>query len=58
MTHYCNICDEIIKLKSKNKHFKTIIHKELDKCKQIQLPIETLNINDIDEIFSCLHYRI
>ena len=57
MSQYCIVCDEMNKLKSKYKHFQTIIHKELYKCKQIHLPIETLNINDIDENFSSLHYR-
>ena len=32
MIYYCDVCDKTIKLKSKNEHFKSNIHKELDKC--------------------------
>ena len=45
------MCDKCIKPKSKYKHFKSIFHKEFDRCKHIELIIENLNINDIDEIF-------
>ena len=51
MSYHCNACERTIKLKSKNKHFKTNIHKEFDRCKFIKLTIENPNINDIDEIF-------
>ena len=50
MSYYCDFCDKTIKLKSKNKHFKSNIHKEFDKCKHIKLTIGNPNINDIDEI--------
>ena len=53
MTYFCNGCDKTIKLNSKNKHFKSNIHKEFDRCKHIKLKLtfENPNINDIDEMF-------
>ena len=43
--------DKIIKLKSKNNHFKSNIHKEFDKCTHIKLTVENPYINEKDEIF-------
>ena len=40
MSYFCDVCDKTIKFKSKNKHFKSNIHKEIDKCKHIDLTIE------------------
>ena len=51
MDYYCEVCDIFIKPKSKYKLFKSITHKELDKCKHIKLTIENLDINDIDKTF-------
>ena len=48
MSYYC---DKTIELKSKSSHFKSNIHKEFERCKNIKLTIENPNINDIDEIF-------
>ena len=50
-SYHCDVCDETIKLKSKNKHFKSNIHKEFDKCKHVRLTIENPNINDMDRLF-------
>ena len=50
MTYYCDICNKIIKHKSKNKHFKSITHKELDKCKHIKITIKIPDIKKIDNI--------
>ena len=51
MIYYCDVCDKTIKLKSKNKLFKTNIHKEFEKCKHLELCIENPNINAIDRKF-------
>ena len=51
VSYYCSVCDKTIKLKSKNKHFNSNIHKEFDRLKHIKLTIENPNINDIGEIF-------
>ena len=51
MSNYCNVCDKTLKLKSKSKNSKSIIHKEFDRFKQIKLTIKNPNINIVDEIF-------
>ena len=51
MSYYCDVCDKIIKLKSRNKHFKSTNHKEFDRCKHVKLTIENPNINDLDRVF-------
>ena len=51
MIHYCDVCGKKFKLKLKSRHFKSNIHKELDKCKHLKLTIENPNINDRDEVF-------
>ena len=51
MDYYCEVCDFLIKLKSKYNHFKTNIHKEIDKCKNKKLSFENPHINNIDKAF-------
>ena len=51
MRYYCDVCDKTIKLKSKNKQFKSNIHEEFDKCEHINVTNENPNINKADEIF-------
>ena len=51
MVYYCDVCDKIIKPKSKYKHFKSNIHKENDKCKHMELTIENPDIKNVDEVF-------
>ena len=51
MGFYCDVSDEKIKLKSKNKPFKSNSHKEFDKYEYINVTIENPNLKDIDEIF-------
>ena len=51
MSYYFDVCDKTIRLKSKNKHFLSNIHKEFDKCKHTKLTKENPNINNIDELF-------
>ena len=47
----CEVYDNHIKPKSKNKQIKSSIHKEFDRCRHIDLTVENANINEIDEIF-------
>ena len=51
MDENCYVLDKFVKPKSKYKHFKSNIHKEFDKCKQLELTIENLKKDNIDEIF-------
>ena len=51
MDYYCQVCDIFIEPKSKYKHFKSNIHKELKKCKHIKVNIENNNINGVDRAF-------
>ena len=51
MDYYCDVCDKFIKPKSKYNHFEPNTHKKFDKCKQMELTIENLDINYVDEIF-------
>ena len=51
MYYYCEICNMLIKPKSKSKLSKSINHKKLDKHKHIKLTFDNPNINNIDEIF-------
>ena len=32
MDYYCNVCDETIQIKSKNKHLPGLTHNEFEKC--------------------------
>ena len=59
MDYYCDVCDKLIKPKSKYKHFKLNTHKEFDKCKHMKLTIENLDIDDIDEVFHAyiIHHK-
>ena len=54
MDYYCDVCDKFINPKSKYKHFKSNTHKEFDKYKHMELPIENPDINNVDEVF-CPH---
>ena len=40
MSYYCECCDKSIKLKSKNKHFKPLTHKQYEKFIQINHTIQ------------------
>ena len=42
MTYYCDVCDKTIKLKSRNKHFNSNIHKEFVRCKHIKIILKIL----------------
>ena len=48
MSYYCDNCNKTMNHKSKNKQFKTLTHRELDKCKHMKLTILNLDINKID----------
>ena len=50
MDYYCEVYDKYMKHKSENRHFKSTIHKEFDRCKHIKLTIENPNINNVDEV--------
>ena len=51
MEFNCEICNFFIKPKSKYKHFKSNIQKELDKWKLMKLNIENPDINNIERAF-------
>ena len=48
--YHCEICDMVIKPKSKSRHFKSNNHKNLAKHKHIKLTIDNPNLDDIDKI--------
>ena len=52
MRYYCDICDITMKLKSKNKHSKSIIHEELEKSFRIVYYIDNPKFFDVDDIYS------
>ena len=51
MDYHCEVCNIIVKPKSKSKHFKSKNHINLDKHKLIKVTIDNPNINNIDEKF-------
>ena len=51
MDYYSEVCDKIIKPKSKYKHFKSNTHREFDKCKHMELTNENPDINNVDQVF-------
>ena len=52
MDYYqCEICDMVIKPKSKSRHFKSNNHKKLAKHKHIKLTIDNPNLDNIDKLF-------
>ena len=57
MDYYCEVCKIFIKLKSKNEHFKSNIHKGLDKCKHIKLHSENPDISNIDRELTFIEYK-
>ena len=40
MSHFCSVCDKSNKLTSKNKHFKSLTHKEYEKFVQLNHTIQ------------------
>ena len=51
MDYYWDVCDKFIKPESKYNHFKPNAQKEFDKCKHMELTIESPDINNVDEVF-------
>ena len=51
MVYYFEVCNILIKPKSKYKHFQSNTHKEFDKCKRIKPIFENPNRNNIDKFF-------
>ena len=51
MDYYSEVCNLFIRPKSEYKHFKSNVHKKIDKYKHIILTIETLNLSGLDSIF-------
>ena len=51
MDYYCDVFDIFIKPQSKYKLFKSNNHKEFDKCSQLNLTIENIDIKDVDKAF-------
>ena len=45
MSYFCDACDKTIKDISQNKHFISLTHKELDRCKDMKLTIKNTDIN-------------
>ena len=52
MSYYCSICDKSIKLKSRNKHLKSITHNELEKSIHINHSVENPNFFDVDDKYN------
>ena len=48
---YCGICGKTIKLKSKNKHFESLYHRDYEKHIQKNYTIQNPNFFDIDKIY-------
>ena len=51
MEYYCEVCLKIIKIKCKNKRFKSKSLQECDECKHIRLSYEDIYMNYVDEAF-------
>ena len=51
MSYYCEVCCRFVKPTCKYELFKSIIHKELDKCKHIKLTFKNPDIHSIDRAF-------
>ena len=56
MDYWCELCDILIKLKSKHEHFKSNTYKEFDKGKRKELTFANPDVNDIDN--ACYAYNI
>ena len=52
MSYYCDICDKTIKLKSKDKHLKSILHNELGKSIHLSHSIDKRKFFDVDDIYN------
>ena len=52
MDYYCNVCDGIIKIESKNKLLQSLTHNEFEKCIRKKHTNENLDFFDIDRIFN------
>ena len=52
MSYHCECCDKRIKLKSKNKRFKSLSHKEYEKIIRINYTIQNPNFFDVDKLFN------
>ena len=58
--YHCNICDKTIKLRSKNKHLKSITQNELEKSIHITHSIDNpkfFDVNDIYKDFTNIHNK-
>ena len=52
MSYYCDICDKIINLKSKDKHLNSITHIELEKSFRIYHSTENPNFLNVDDLYN------
>ena len=52
MSYYCDTCDKTIKIKSKNKHLKSITHNELEKSFRLIHSIEKPNFFTADDLYN------
>ena len=52
MVHYCDICDETIKINSKSKHLQSLSHNAYKERIHSKHTIESSSFFDIDEIFN------
>ena len=52
MSYYCDICDKIIKSKSKNNHLKSITHNELEKSFRVNHSIENPKFFNVDYLYN------
>ena len=51
MSYDCDICDEAIKLKSKNNNFKSLTHRENENFIRINYTIRNPDFFDIDKVY-------
>ena len=58
MSYSCDICDKTIKLKSKNKHLKSVTHKELEKSFRIIHSTENTKFFIVDDIYITILSKI
>ena len=52
MSYFCNVCDKTINLKSKNKHFKSLYHRDYEKLTQINHTIQYPNLIDVAKLYN------
>ena len=52
MSYYCKGCDNSNKIRSKNKHLKSITHNESEESFRITYSIDNPKVFDVDDIYN------